>query len=227
MVLYISLFALILLVSVFLVKIGSLLLEITGMDPEWARFQALSAFTGTGFTTSEAEGVVSEPLRRRIISGLMLLGSASIVSLISTFVSSLVKQDVEHASISIGALAIIALILWRIAASQRLANLLRRVVKARVEKMELVPTTAIQNLLQHAEGYGIVRVSLDEKSPQIGKTLAELGTTKQDVLVLSIQREEGMIAVPKGPETLRVGDALLCFGRVNSIARVFLWGHSA
>lgn len=39
----------------------------TGLDINIARFQALSAFTGTSFTTKEAEDVVDHPQRRRII----------------------------------------------------------------------------------------------------------------------------------------------------------------
>jgi uncharacterized protein with PhoU and TrkA domain len=196
----------------------------TGMDPEWARFQSLSAFTQTGFTTSEAEGVVNHPVRRRITSALMLLGAASIITLVSTFVSTLVSQDLEHSTMTLAIMVVVALILWRITASRRLAGLLSRLVRGRIEKMELLPTTAMDYLIRQAEGYGIVRVLLDEKSAPVGKSLAELGTTKEDVLVLSIQREEQMIAVPKGHDVLEPGDLLLCFGRVDSIARVFLWG---
>jgi len=39
----------------------------TGMEKKKARFQALSAFAGTGFTTKEAESVVNYPARRKII----------------------------------------------------------------------------------------------------------------------------------------------------------------
>ncbi len=35
--------------------LGAIALEITGMERSKARFQALSALSGTGFTTSEAE----------------------------------------------------------------------------------------------------------------------------------------------------------------------------
>jgi len=222
--LYLVLLIFILVVSVFVVKIGALMLEMTGMDPEWARFQSLSAFTQTGFTTSEAEGAVNHPVRRRIISGLMLSGAASLITLVSVFVSTMVRQDTRQATASLTIMAVFAIVLWRIAASKRLSAFLHRTVKKRMEKMEIVPTTAIEYLLKQSQGYGIVRVLLDDKSPAAGKSLAELGTTKQDVLVLSIQREENMIAVPKGPDRLRAGDVLLLFGRVDSIARVFLWG---
>ena len=222
--LYLVLLIFLLVVSVFLVKIGALMLEMTGMDPEWARFQALSAFTQTGFTTSEAEGAVNHPVRRRIISGLMLSGAASLITLVSVFVGTMALHDTRQTTISLVGMAIAAFVLWRIAASKRFSAFLHHVVQKRMEKMEIVPTTAIQTLLQENNGYGIVRILLDERSPQVGKTLAEVGTIKKDVLVLSIERDEIMIPVPKGPDRLLAGDQLLCFGRVDSIARVFLWG---
>ena len=222
--LYVVLLVFLLVVSVLLVKIGALMLEMTGMDPEWARFQALSAFTQTGFTTSEAEGAVNHPVRRRIISGLMLSGAASLITLVSVFVGTMALHDARQTTISLVAMAVAAFILWRIAASRRFSAFLHRTIKKRMEKMEIMPTTAMEFLVSQNNGYGIVRVLLDERSPQVGKTLADLGTIKQDVLVLSIQRDETMIPVPKGPERLLAGDLLLCFGRVDSIARVFLWG---
>ena len=55
--------------------IGSILLEITGMERSRARFQALSAISGTGFTTSHAEEVVNNPRRRQIVSYLIIIGN--------------------------------------------------------------------------------------------------------------------------------------------------------
>jgi hypothetical protein len=62
--------------SLALVRLATVALTMTGLSTQAASFQARSAFTGTGFTTSEAEAVVDHPVRRRIISWLMLLQSA-------------------------------------------------------------------------------------------------------------------------------------------------------
>lgn len=58
---------------------GSIALQATGMERRKARFQALSALTGSGFTTREAEDVVSHPRRRTIISWLMFFGNIGII----------------------------------------------------------------------------------------------------------------------------------------------------
>lgn len=53
----------ILTVSVVVVRAAAVALRLTGMPVEVARFQARSAFTGTGFTTSESEAIVNYPIR--------------------------------------------------------------------------------------------------------------------------------------------------------------------
>lgn len=40
---------------ILVVRIATVILKMTGLDENTARFQSVSAFTGTGFTTKEAE----------------------------------------------------------------------------------------------------------------------------------------------------------------------------
>ena len=49
------------LVSLLVTRVAAIALSVTGLSRESARFQARSAFTGVGFTTSEAESVVNHP----------------------------------------------------------------------------------------------------------------------------------------------------------------------
>ena len=62
--------------------LGSIALEATGMERTKARFQSLSAPTGTGFTTTEAESIVEYPKRRKIATYLIFLGNAGLISFI-------------------------------------------------------------------------------------------------------------------------------------------------
>ncbi len=62
--------------SLLVTRVASIALAMTGLSHDLAKFQARSAFTGVGFTTSEAEKVVAHPVRRRILMLLMLLGNA-------------------------------------------------------------------------------------------------------------------------------------------------------
>jgi len=60
-------------ISVMIRKVATVALQLTGLDKPTASFQALSALTGTGFTTREAELVISHPMRRKVISTLMTI----------------------------------------------------------------------------------------------------------------------------------------------------------
>jgi len=71
-----------LIVWLFTFWLGAIALEITGMERSKARFQSLSALSGTGFTTSEAESIVNHPRRRRIATWLIFIGNTGIIAFI-------------------------------------------------------------------------------------------------------------------------------------------------
>jgi hypothetical protein len=74
--------------SLLVTRVAGIMLALTGMSRESARFQARSAFTGVGFTTDEAEAVTGHPIRRRIVLALMLLGSAGVVTAVASLIVS-------------------------------------------------------------------------------------------------------------------------------------------
>lgn len=76
--------------SMLVIRIGAVAFLMTGLSEEVAQFQALSAFSGAGFTTGEAENIVKHPARRRIASLLIRLGSVGVVSSIATLLLSFV-----------------------------------------------------------------------------------------------------------------------------------------
>ena len=59
--------------SLFVMRIGTTALMLTGVSRELARFQSRSAFTGVGYTTKESESITTHPVRRQIV---MLLGTS-------------------------------------------------------------------------------------------------------------------------------------------------------
>src|SRR6056297_3073460 len=76
----------ILALSLIITRIATIALTHTGLSRESAKFQARSAFTGVGFTTTESEKVVNNPVRRKILLLLMLLGNAGIVTGIASLI---------------------------------------------------------------------------------------------------------------------------------------------
>src|SRR4030042_2792746 len=82
-------FTIVLVISFIVVRIGAIAFQLTGLEWSLAKFQALSCFSGTGFTTKESELIVSNPQRRKIASVLIVLGKAGLVTYIATFANSI------------------------------------------------------------------------------------------------------------------------------------------
>ena len=86
----------------------------TGMSRRDARFQAVSALTGAGFTTAESERVVRHPERRHIVFTLIVLGGFGMVTAMSSLVLSFVDMApdplivAERIAVLVGA----ALVIW-------------------------------------------------------------------------------------------------------------------
>lgn len=87
----------------------------TGVPPEIASFQARSAFSGAGFTTTEAENVVNHPTRRRIIATTMFVGSLGTPTLVVTVLVGLVApgpgSTTERTLVLIAGIALILLMI--------------------------------------------------------------------------------------------------------------------
>ena len=57
----VMLFIIVVIASFIIVRIGAIAFQLTGLEWSLAKFQSLSCFSGTGFTTREAELVTGHP----------------------------------------------------------------------------------------------------------------------------------------------------------------------
>lgn len=85
--------------STVVVRIASTIMRLTGLPDNVARFQSLSAITGTGFTTRESELIVNYPIRRRVLMTLMIIGNLGLVSVVSTFVVTFSATGADRNSV--------------------------------------------------------------------------------------------------------------------------------
>ncbi len=89
----VMLFIIIVIASFIIVRIGAIAFQLTGLEWSLAKFQSLSCFSGTGFTTREAELVTGHPQRRRIATVLIVLGNAGFITMIATGLSALNPEN--------------------------------------------------------------------------------------------------------------------------------------
>jgi hypothetical protein len=220
--LYLLLMALIVVFFSFLiVEAATIALMMTGMDEKDARFQALSAFTRTGFTTREAESIVNHPVRRRIVSWLMILGNAGIVTIIVTFTSSLISSKGPQLAINIFILLAGVYLIYWLATRRGFRRKWEKFIENRLIKTKSFKSNVTEDLLHFVEGYSLLKVIIDSKSLFLGKTLFECKLTAKGMLILGIERRDDWVSIPSRDETFREGDRLIVYGEEQSLRETF------
>ena len=198
--------------SMLVVRVGSIALNMTGLSQEVATFQALSAFSGAGFTTGEAEGVVSTPLRRKIITLLIRLGSLGVVTSVSSLVLSFVDPSTALSSrlivLLVGAACLV--FLSRSAAFNRFIT---RWIKRALQKSTSLDLRDYAHLLHLREDYQITELTVNEHSWLTRQPLNELQLSKEGVVVLGVVRRDGhYVGAPTDELLLSLNDRLLVYG---------------
>jgi hypothetical protein len=218
---------LVIFVSFLIVRAAAIALMMTGLDEKKARFQALSAFTGTGFTTREAESIVNHPLRRRIISWLMILGNAGVVTVIITATSSLVTSEGFQVPLNALILLVGIYIIYRLATHKRFIRRWESYVEKKLVNYPDFEEGATEDLLHLIEGYGLVRAIIKDSSPLVESSLSESRLSEKGLLVLGIERGKNWIPIPKAKEVIKVGDRLVVYGPLGVLKSIFREGGAA
>ena len=174
--------------SYLVVRAGAIALMMTGMNQQKARFQALSAFSRAGFTTREAEAVVNNPKRRRIITWLIILGNAGLVAIIVTATSSIATSTGYNLPITVVAIIVGAFLLYLLAGRTRFARWWDSFIEDRLEKSQALEEGATEDLLHFTEGYGITKVIITPDSPFVGSSFSDIKQLGKDIQVLGIER---------------------------------------
>ncbi len=227
------LFVVALIASFIVVRIGAIAFQLTGLEWALAKFQALSCFSGTGFTTREAELVVGHPKRRKIASLLMVLGNAGLVMLIATFANS-IRPRIAGAStwfswlwgglgplVNFLVIALAIFLTWFFFARSQKAKALTDYLRSRVKRSGIVASVSVEELLVASGGYGVVRAQISKDSPLVGHTLATSGLRQKDISVLVVRRDHEPIANPEASTRIEVADDLLCFGKLDQMRKAF------
>jgi len=210
-------------ITVLVVKAGAMALRLTGMDARRADFQALSAVTGTGFTTREAELVMADPRRRRIVSALMIFGNVVLVTLVGLMVGSFAGAR-EQYEVPLYALVLVigVYVVYRVLTARGVVRRWDRWVDERLRKRLRLKEHPFAEMLTLAPGYGVAELRVEASSPFAGKTLARSGFREAGLLVLAIRREERVMPTPAAEDIIRSGDTVICYGdleRMHTLVR--------
>lgn len=201
----------------FVVRVATVILKLTGLDKKTAYFQAISAFTGTGFTTSEAETILEQETRRKTVIVLMVLGKVGIVSVIGGLFLSFGKDNLSADLWKALIILSFMLVLYLVTASKPFSRVLTRFIEKGVIAGGIVKQRTLEELFRLPKGYGIAQLNITKDTEEKGLTLARAGFSSKDILVLSIERDSRLISFPHAEDVIREGDKLLCYGLLKSI----------
>ena len=201
-----------------IVEVATVMLVMTGLDRDTARFQAVSIITASGYTTTESELVVRHPVRRKIAMFLMISGSIALAVIISILVRILGgglsgARDIFY-------VVIVLFAVYLVFRNPKFIQFLDSRLEKQLVKQPYLHKRSVEEILKIDEHFSIAEVHLSKpNAPWLDKTLREMRLRDKGVLVLSIRRKEGnVIRAPRGTDILRSGDILLVYGRPRYIA---------
>jgi hypothetical protein len=207
-------------VWLFILWFGSIALEATGMERSRARFQAMSALTGTGFTTREAENIVGHPRRRLIVGWMMFLGSVGIILFLLILLVIIVvgikpAKPTSAVTLVLSALPAVALlVLYWIGVLDKLAtSIVNWLKRTGYFKPELSNT----EIIYQAGDHSLARLTIGKAAPEVGAKISDTSLAKYNVKVLAIERGDKVLFYPEAKETIMAGDHLIYYGRTEEI----------
>lgn len=204
--------------SVLVIRTGAVALRLTGLPEATARFQARSAFTGTGFTTSESEALVNHPVRRRIVSLLMVVGSLGFVSVMATVIVSLVGSSSSQGAMltQLIWLALVLVVLWFVALNPVADRILCGIISALLTRTEGFGGRRPLTLLQLPADHCVLQVLAHPNSGLVGRNLQDIPFG--DRLILGLEKPDGRyIDRPAAEQKLEAGDQVFLYGSAEGL----------
>lgn len=209
------------LVSLLITRVATMALTLTGLSREVARFQARSALSGVGFTTSEAESVVTHPVRRRIVLVLMLAGSAGLVTVMATLLLSFVNADREQALLRLAVLTGGLAAILVISKSPLVDRWLSRVIARALTRWTDLDVRDYERLLHVGGDFAVVELVVRPEDWMAGCTLGELNLRDEGVAVLGVQRpDHGYIGSPIWATRINAYDTVVAYGPAARLAEL-------
>ncbi|WP_350200220.1 TrkA C-terminal domain-containing protein [Gracilimonas sp.] len=201
--------------SILITRIAATALIQTGLSKDAARFQARSAFTGTGFTTNESEHVVNHPVRRKILMILIFLGSAGVISTISSLILSFISLErIGYISIEIVVLMVGLIALLLLVQSKWIDRKLSYLINRALNRYTTLDVRDYYSLLHLSDNYRVSEIKVEQQDWLADKTLNDLQLHDEGILVLGIKRSNGeYIGAPRGETKIYNDDTVTLYGR--------------
>ena len=209
-------------VSLLVTRVATVMLTLTGLSQEAAKFQARSAFSGAGFTTTESESVVNHPVRRRIILALVLWGNAGIVTVLGSLFLSFGRLDDSNDVWQRIALLLGGLLAVYFVSRSRLADrILTRAIERLLRRFTDLDTKDYVGLLRLSNSWVVAELEVGPEDWVCDIALEELHLPEEGIVVLGIERRAGLwVGAPSGKTVIHAGDIAVLYGTQDAIDRL-------
>lgn len=207
--------------SLVVTRIATLILVATGMSRTTARFQARSALTGAGFTTTESEQVVGHPIRRRVIMALMLVGNVGIVASAGTLILGFNHGSAGQSGITAGELVVGLFLLVYVSRSRRIDRRLTRLIFRGLRRYTALLRRDVDSLVELADHYAVCEVFVRPGDWVAGRMLGELDLGAEGLQVLGLKEPSQPYRSAPGPESVvAAGSTLVLYGNLDHIGEL-------
>jgi hypothetical protein len=213
--------------SLVVVRVATVGLTMTGLSKDLAQFQALSAFTGAGFTTRESEQIVNHPLRRRIVMHLMLLGHGGIVIAVASVMLSFLNTSGIADNwtavwwVRLFILTVGVVLLWIAANSRYVEQVTWRLNEWALTRFGHISVHDYTQLLRLSHKFVVWEMNMHADHWLAGRTLAESDLASEGILILGIERADGeYLGAPRSQTRIEPNDHLILYGQQEALAKL-------
>lgn len=202
-------------VLLFAVRVAAVALRLTGLGETAARFQALSAISGAGFTTKESESIVNYPVRRQIVSILIIIGNLGLVTVMATMVVSLVQTEGEIGAVlvQVGWLLGVTALLWFLMLNKKADRIMCDLIARILISRTLLGKRTFSRIAQIGDGFSVAehpvtKAWIDAQGELDAAVIEELG-----LMVLAVRDTEGeLVGSFSSIDDLKPGYKLVLYG---------------
>jgi hypothetical protein len=208
------------LLSMLVNRFATIVLSLTGMSREEARFQARAAMSGVGLTTRTPEDIVGHPVRRRVVFWLMIVGSAGIVTAVASLVLSFRGGSADARLVRAGVLVGALLLLWSLLRAGPVDRGLSRAIAWLLRRRGYAGRD-FTSLLELAGDYAVAELQVRDGDWVAERSLGQLRLRDEGIVVMGIRRAGGDYEGAPGADTvLHADDTLVIYGREAQISEL-------
>ena len=206
-----------------IIEIFSAIFRIEGIQIDKARFQVISILTGTGFTTSESELMVSTKRRRKITQIMILFSYIFNISIVSTIVNILLSGN-NSTFIEILICICLTLINLVLLICLNKSTKIRRLFDNIIINIDNKKTYKKINPVSIYDYYGnkvLAEINITNLNSKIIDLDVKNLQDKYDIKLLVIKRNGNIISEFNKNAKLKNKDILLVFGDIKIIKKLF------